>query len=251
MVALFDCRRGVEVITGLRATIDSVPRASSITGSGPDFSTQRQAYNHSPSFAITGPMSIVVLCDVDALTGYGALIAKQDTSTTYCPYELRLGNAGSTDSQLQLLRASAGAYATVTTGADKIAAGDKGVLLIATASSDSIKSNGAFWVGGAKTTITDGDANLVADNEAPVFIGRRSDGATQLDGRIFYIALFNRALSDPEAREMSDRAKRWSVFEDRRIWVPIVAPAVAPTLSLPTVTSITATTARPRVTVTF
>jgi len=178
---------------------------------------------HQAAFAQTGPMSIMVLCDVDALSGYGALIAKQGTTTTNAPYELRLG-ASPTDSKLNLLRANASSFGNRALPADVISAGSRGVALCLSFSGRD--PNGFAYIKGGSDVTSGGmfagtGAGDVTDNGADVWIGRRYDGATQLDGRIYYIALFNRAVTQSEAVEWS--ANKWSLYEPRRVWVPVSA----------------------------
>ena len=54
-----------------------------------------------------------------------------------------------------------------------------------------------------------------------------------------------------DARCLEISANVYQLFAPRTIWVPVSAPSGTPTLSLPTLTSIGTTTARPRVSVTF
>lgn len=62
--------------------------------------------------------------------------------------------------------------------------------------------------------------------------------------------LYSRALSTAEHRALA--ANPWQLFAPQSIYVPVSAGGVViPTLSLATLTSITATTARPRVSVSF
>lgn len=211
LVALFDTRLGVELIHGNRASNLSTTLTPAVAGMAADFSgTANQQYAHRPAYATTGAMTLVILCDVDALSSYGALIAKQATSTTYCPYELRIGD-GSTDSKLSWLRGANGTYVFGTASASNlITAGDKAVRLIWRINADS--TAGSAFVNGAKYDFSAG-GGVPLDNGASVWIGRRSDGATQLDGRIYYVALFNRAISDGEAQAITRNP--WQLYTKR------------------------------------
>lgn len=166
-------------------------------------------------------MTLMILCDIDALSGYGALIAKQASSTTYAPYELRLG-ASSTDSRINFLRAYASSYAQVTpSGSNLVAAGSK-LVRIVLACGEGYGPAGAVWVNGSKTTFAATSGFPAEDNgSSSVWIGRRYDGVTQLDGRIYHIGLLNRAANDADAAEFTERP--FSLFEPRRIWVPVSA----------------------------
>lgn len=221
LVALFDTRNAIEVMAGNRASAISSTLMGAAGGLAADFSgTANQQYAHRAAYATTGAMSLLILCDVDALSGYGALIAKQASSTTYAPYELRLG-ASSTDSRINFLRAYSSIYSQVTpSGSNLVAAGSK-LVRIVLACGEGFGPAGAVWVNGSKTTFAATSGIPAEDNGASVWIGRRSDGGTQLDGRIYHIGLLNRAATDEDAAEFD--ARPFSLFEPRRIWVPVSA----------------------------
>lgn len=229
LVALFDTRLGVELIHNNRASNLSTTLSPAVGGMAADFSgTANQQYTHRPAYATTGAMTLVFVLDVDALSGYGALIAKQASSITYCPYELRLGN-GSTDSTLFWLRGAAGTYSLGSvSGSNLVSAGSSAVRLIWRVNANT--TAGAAFVNGVKTDFTSGGQNPL-DNGSSVWIGRRSDGATQLDGRIYYVALFNRAISDQEALALT--ANPWQLYAKRpkRIFVSAGGGATESTIS--------------------
>lgn len=69
-------------------------------------------------------------------------------------------------------------------------------------------------------------------------------------GEGYWMALWNRALSADEMLHLADDP--WCQFAPQQIWVPRATVAAGvPTLSAPSAFNITATTATPRVTVTF
>ncbi len=178
MVALFDCRSGVELISGARASVDGVPRLGSATGVGADFSgTRNLRWAHLPAFALTGPMTIFIYCDVDALTNYGGLIAKQGSTTTYAPYEIRIGGSGPTDSQMWFGRASSSAiFAERSSGGSLVAAASLGNRIFFTDSDGTLAANTRnVIVNGVKTLLAAGEAGsatgaAIADNGADVWI---------------------------------------------------------------------------------
>jgi len=221
LVALFDQRVGVDVVNGVRASTNTALPAASFIGVGADYTgTVNTQYPHHPAYATTGAFTIVALMDVDALSNYGAIIAKQGTTTTNAPYELRIGPAASADSRFNLVRASAGSFAqTVLSGAGNLFnAPIAGMSVIVTAQSSGIGPAGAAFINGAKTSFSATNATAASDNGAAVWIGRRYDGATQLDGRIYYVALFNRALNDDEAQSIYNNP--WQLFEPRHLYIP-------------------------------
>lgn len=241
LVALFDTRAGIELLHNNRASNLTSTLSPAAAGMAADFSgTANQQYAHRPAYATTGALTLVVLCDVDALSSYGALIAKQATSTTYCPYELRIGD-GSTDSKLGWLRGANGSYVFGTASASNlITAGDKAVRLIWRINADS--TAGSAFVNGAKYDFSAG-GGVPLDNGASVWIGRRSDGITQLDGRIYYVALFNRAISDAEALALTQNP--WQLYAKRpkRVFVSVGAGGSTYNVSLTEAASVADTVA--------
>lgn len=224
LVALFDCRLGVEIISGARASVDGVPRAPSTSGTGADFSTQAMRFAHRAAYGVTGPLTIVVLCDVDALTNYSALVAKQGATNNHTPYELRLGSSP-TNAAIIFGRAgvTAGDYVQQTVGANLVTAGARAVLLAFTDNSSTIDGTRVTWVNGVASTMAyfSGNPGAIAvadDATADVWIGQRFDSATQLDGRIFYVALFAGVLPDADLAAIN--ANRYTLYEDQIVAVP-------------------------------
>jgi hypothetical protein len=214
--ALFDARNAVEVISGDLATNRSSLAQPGPQGFAGDFSsTANQQYAHRAAYTVLDDLTIVAVCDVRSLTNYGALIAKQNLTTAYAPYELRLGAVGPTDSQLLLLRANGGTFAGVGTGANRLSVPFSGVLSVSVLANISTPQ---FYVSGVPFTGT-GTVTTATDLGAAVWIGRRYDGATQLDGRIYYVALFNRVLSAAEHASLAQNP--WQLFEPQQIRIPL------------------------------
>lgn len=226
MVALFDVANAVELISGQLASINTSSRLASQDGSPSDFSTHYQRYAHRPAYAQTGAVTIAMVLDVDALTNYGNLISKQRTNGNDIPYELRLG-AGDTDSRINLVRASASSsIGTNASGSNTIAAGSKSVLLIVSIGFG-IGPAIDVWANETKYSVAavDNGTGATDDGAADVWIAQRQDGVTQLDGRIYYVALFDRQFTDSMAEEL--RADRFGVYEPGSIWVPVSAGGAA------------------------
>ena len=244
MVALFDQRALVDAVSGTLATTNTAsPRVSQL-GVAQDYSgTANTQYPHRPAYATTGAFTIVTLLDVDAHTSYGAVIAKQGTTTTNAPYELRIGPASAGDSRVNLVRASAGSFAGQVVSASNLMPTLPAMsqVLIVTGTSASIGTSGAFWINGVGGTYTGAGGGNCTDNGAAVWIGRRYDGATQLDGRIYYVALFNRAISAAEAAEIT--AAPWRLFADQRVPIPTASVGGSPALSGGASSTVTVTAA--------
>lgn len=220
LVALFDCRQAMELISGDRATNDTTTFGPSNNGIAADFSsTANQQYAHRDAYAITSAITIVALCDIDALTNYGAIISKMGTVTTNVPYELRVG-AAATDSFINFARANT-SVRDRRGASNRLTAPFSGLIAV-TAPSGLIESAATLYVNNVPTVLSSNASGtgLGTDNGSAVWIGRRYDGATQLDGRIYYVALFSRDLSDDENNELY--LNRFDLYEpeETNVWVP-------------------------------
>lgn len=228
MVALFDCRQGRELILDVPATTDAVPRAASTEGIAPDFSNIAQVYPHRPQYGVTGPLSILVYCDVDALTNSGDLIGKgSGTFTTATPYGLKIG-VSATDSRISLLRGgnpgvgSNNWYMTAS-AANTFSAPINAIPILVVDPTGLLQGTRINWANGTKSSATQvagiARAEPVTDGGGSIYIGKRD--TVYLDGRIYFIAVFNRALSDDEAQSLSSNP--WQVYEPQRVIVPVIA----------------------------
>jgi hypothetical protein len=103
--------------------------------------------------------------------------------------------------------------------------------------------NGSYLGAASKSTpLEDSSCRFYAGGDSGN-IFRTFDGVTL--GAAFGVCTLGHAQAASLSRNL------WQLFEPRRFLLPTVAPSLAPVLSLPTVTSITATGATPRVTATF
>ena len=208
-------RIGVDLITGNRASSDTAAFAGSRYGTARDFSgTANVQFAHHPNYAIIGPLTIIAFIERDAATDYCEIISKNSTITTHVPYSWRLGDS-TTGSDTSFLRANAFYDIYYGNGASLHLTGEKEVigLKIADASIDTIPrvmhGRGQFTTLTLKASFGSGDCT--DDGASSVYIGRRSDGVAQLDGRIYWIALWQRELTD---REMfSFYLNPWQLFE--------------------------------------
>jgi hypothetical protein len=251
LVALFDQRLGLERVQNVWASSNTATVVPSVRGVGGDYTgTANTQYPHRDAYATVGAMSIVALVDVDALTNYSAIIAKQENSTTRCPYELRLGNAP-TDGKINLVRANATTFEVRTSASSIVSAGFSGVVGVSSPNGNLNPMTVNAYVGANKYSLSvDGGgagSDVATDNgTSSVWIGRRSDGATQLDGKIYWVALFNRELLDAEWTALA--ANPWQLFEPRQIYIPTAEAATGPTVTALTPTTIGSTSHRPRYT---
>lgn len=210
LVALFDTSAALELITGTRAT-DTSGRVITSRGVGADFSgTANQQYAHHPVFAQLGALSIVVFCDLNTGPAF-SLISKSSTLTTNCPYFVY--NNGSN----LLLRRSAGASSSLHTYGYTQSAPVYGQMF-------GVSATGIAGAATVKGYLNATQVSMTANELVPtdvgdsVWIGRSQD-ARQLNGRIYYIGLFNRALAAAEFRALYENP--WQIFRSApaRIWV--------------------------------
>jgi hypothetical protein len=211
LVALFDTVNAVEVIFGQVAKNRTSLSATSKLGLSADFSsTANQQYAHKPDYAITGDITIVALCDDITLSSYSGLIAKQGTTTTYSPYEFRLGN-GPGDGNTALLRADSSGYSSTYGVTANITTGFSGVIAV----THKLSGTAITYANNALSNHNAASTTTPADNGSDVWIGRRYDGVTQLDGKLLYVALFNRALNNVQIRSIVSNP--WQIFEPETI----------------------------------
>ena len=107
-----------------------------------------------------------------------------------------------------------------------------------------------LWIDGILSATATQTARDIHDPAGTkILIGADPAGARPSLAPVFLVGGFNRSLSASEAQQFGNNP--WQLFapEPRRIWMP--SASGLPTLSAATVTAITATTARPRVTITF
>lgn len=206
-VALFDLRSGVDVILGQLPSANTGTRAVDVGGAAYDYSTTANTqFAHHPDYAITGAITAVAYFDIDALTGYGPLVSKAASSTTHMPIELRLGNTAATDSFICVVRANAGGYRQSNIGTPNrvSAASRRNMVAVRFADGTLTTTPDAFVNGSFFAMVGSGGSGTgaVTDNGAAVYLGARQAGTTQLDGRIYWVALFNRRLDNSELQQI-------------------------------------------------
>lgn len=224
LVALFDLSSGTELISGQLGTNTAVDSATRY-GAGRDYSgTANTQFAHRAQYAQTGPITLFACVEIDALSNYTAIIAKQETATRNASFEFRIGNAYPGEAGAFLLRADGTNYAFHQAGATTVSAGYRGVIAIT--SNSGTLSNGSstiYWDGGSRALGAISGGSGCSDNGAAVWIGRRIDGGTQLDGRNVYVGVVNRVWPV----ELINRliAQPGLAYEPKRIWVPFSAAA--------------------------
>lgn len=212
LTALFNTTAALELVYNNPASNVTTTNTPGVGLLGADFSgTANQQYSHRPGYAITGALTIFVLMGLRARTNYGAIISKQATTTTNAPFELRLGSSGATTGEVQLLRANASTYNTITAGSvgQTLIGLNTLTALLVRVDTPSAAAQADVFINGVQYSSAMNLAS-VTDNGSAVWIGRRYDGVTQLDGRIFYVSLWNRLLSLDEQKSLTNNP--WQLF---------------------------------------
>ena len=251
MVALFDQRILQDIVSGNTALTNSGSLFVTRTGIGQNYpGSGVTRYATRPQYMITGPISIVMMMEVQAFTGYGPLISTQLTGTTNIPFELRLDdNLGAIDG-ICLVRGGAN-YGQSSGTAGFMPANYSGPLVVTYPTGLTGSSSAATYILGKQQQLSNvaGPGFTVAHADTEVWIAQRSPGGTQLNGRVLYAALFNRELTSGEALEIV--ANPWRLFEPKPIWVPVSAAGGLPTLSNARGIDVTTTSFRPAVDYTY
>ncbi len=107
-----------------------------------------------------------------------------------------------------------------------------------------------LWQDGRLVASASGTGGAVSWNATLFRLGARAIGGSfTFDGRILLAAVIDSQRSAESPADISTNP--WQLFEPRRVWIPQSAPSSIPVLSAATVFDITATSARPRVTITI
>lgn len=220
---------GNPITAGLSAVFDGVSKRFGNTQATGDTSIRRVGssgvgittnyigsnfleFPHRPQFVVTGGISLGVVFDVDTIGQYGGLIAKQATATTHCPYELRIGS-GINDSNFEFLRANGSGYKSFAGTGNRLSSGQKYIRLMITAPSG-ISNQPTGYLNGSSFTMATasgaGSGDATDNGASSVRLGTRADGVTFLDGGIYFVGIWNRELSAPEALEWT--LNPWQVY---------------------------------------
>lgn len=161
-----------------------------------------------------GKITIAALARVDTGAAFHHFAGKHTGGGgTQNPFDFRTDNAGTP--ALFLVRANGGfrghSGPAVTLGVWKHYCVTTGTLLedLPTYYVDGVPTAGVHALGSGTGAPTGSGADIR--------IGRRADGATQLDGAIGLLAIWRRALSGGEVAEWYRNP--WQVFPVRRLWI--------------------------------
>ena len=210
--AAFDLQSSRDLITQATPSVNTSTRTARNQKVGRAFSAGTNTqFPHRSNFALTGQMTALVVMDINALSDYTAIIAKQATATTYNIYEFRAANT--TSGNLSLVEGSATDYAIWDSPSSIISAGFSGVVGFTRDTNVAATGTRNFYANGRKfsSSLTRSmTGNIADDGLSPVYLGTRADGVTKLNGNIYLTALWSRVLSDSEITSFSNNP--WQIF---------------------------------------
>lgn len=209
--------------------------------------TSYLSFPHSAGYDINGPLTLLWIGVVTNFTDFRMLITKTSgNGASNNPFELR---ADQPSGGLRLTRANAVGFSAWTSSA--ITAGALQVVVVTQGGNLGNDDGTSFWINGQSQSFSRPSSNTSGNatgNTQPLLIGRRDDGYPTL-GETVLAASWARVLSDAEIRDISRNP--WQLFEPDDTPTFYSLGSAIPTLSLPGVTEITATSARPRVYLTY
>lgn len=190
-----------DVVNLFRPTSDSATVRCTQYGSAADYNDQQTAFPNIPAYHLTGAATWLVVYDVDALTDYSALVSCADTSTTN-GWEIRIGS-GPNDAGVLFHRAGSSFEQHHSTSAIH-SAGSKNNFLAVSVVDGLIQTVPSIWINSSSvsTSRTQSATGAASSPSDPLYIGKREDGVTKLNGAIRFVGLFNRALSFAETDEI-------------------------------------------------
>lgn len=224
LVGLFlnQAGRNYEYVTSAKASVQTATYKATQRGAAFAYSNTQSQFAHVASQELLGAMSVAVWLDINSLTNYGALISKGTGTGTNQPFELRIGS-GPTDGKVELLRAGGSSFRSFTASAGNTVVAGANQFIAAVAGPE-IQEVTSFFVNGATSSgIDTGNTGTGSPTgtSGPIYIGKRADGVTYLDGNILAIGLWKRKLSGQELQRL--RQSPYQLLTPRRIWVPVSA----------------------------
>lgn len=171
--------------------------------------------------------SILVVCDVDALSNYGFVIAFADSPTQRNALELRVNNGGTDDGRLTAVRGTSvsGAYRTFSTASRVVTAGDSSLRILCSFADNNVQTAPVFYCNGVQISSSNlagvATGNVAAPTANGAYLGGRIDSGAYLDGRIKFAALWGRGLSvDAGIRYTKDVDSPYQLVRPkrRRVW---------------------------------
>jgi hypothetical protein len=181
-------------VGGVTRTVRADGRAGTFANTG------HFEFPHNAAYNTTGGVTILSTANVTTGSVYNSFCTKAvSNGASNTPYDFNTDNAGTP--LLLLTRASASTYVQWFGPATTL---NKLQTYGFSCGSD-LSAVPTFFVNGAATTGTLGTGSrtgAVTGNTAPLWVGRRQDGATQLRGSMGLLLIFNRAFTTAEYQSL-------------------------------------------------
>ena len=213
--------RFVDVLDYSTPSANTASASVSAKGHTTLYNNTRTTYAHKSRYDVLGDITIAAEVDVVSLTGFGAILQKNNSDTTTLPYEFRIGKS-STTSDLVFVRGNTTFARFEGAEGDQISAGQTAFVAV-TQDGSSIGTTPVFYVNGK--TVASGakigtGTGAATTNSGSLYLGSRFDSVTYSNYAALYVALWSRSLSRAEIA--SFRANPWQIFATppRRIWAP-------------------------------
>ena len=217
----------VDVLNRINPSTDSATKSFTERGPAADYaSTRVTEFTNNARHGLPNGGTVVVGYYVRSFTNYTGLVFKQTGPTQSCTIELR--HNGPTSTELACVRASAGAAVSSfnSTGASSATGAHVAAVRFTT---NDLTNVPTFAQDGRLLTTSSSTSNGTVGDGGNFRIGRRTDGAVQLDGFVNVVLLFDVGLTDAELRLLTTRSG---------VWLPFISPQKSPLM--PVVSSGTA-----------
>jgi len=190
--------------TGIVPTVDSGGYRVTTRGVSRDFATSTYT-RIPPQTRYYGTnengFTVITWAVVDSLTNYSPLTMCQTTTTTN-GWEMRIGGSTATSGQFLAHRANAGGYRSFRASTSNIIAAGTDLQMLAASFADNIITTTPlmFYNGTSVTGVpyAGTGTGAITESTGDLYVARRYDGATQLDGSVLMVALFDRGLQHNE-----------------------------------------------------
>jgi len=212
LVLVFTPHLGVPLLNNAKSSSDSGTSTTGAFGRGVDYSGTAQTVFPNPApYVWNGGLTFAALLDLDTATNASCLFSHATTSNGIGGgLDIRLGNSP-TDTRITVTRSNSTDFSQCAPSGNVITAPNNSNIVLVTGSTDlAVLPNGR--VNRTPTTYVENHSAIgtmtVTTNS--VFVGRREDGAGQLDGRIYLQCLWNRILATSEQMAFEDNP--WQIF---------------------------------------
>lgn len=232
VLAFFNAGQSLRFGQNSPTTIGGIPSVGA-AGRCLDYASTKTQYPFDAKIAnglvTTAGCAVLVIFDVDTLTGFGGLLSCQESGATNNAITIRIGQT-STDSVLYAERGKTGGTSPrrFTTGSNRITAPANKQVLLFSFSDNSLFTVPTIYLNGVKLTASDvgGVDGGIAGAPTSVGVclgGRSADTVTPLDGRIYNAWLIGRGVTATEGIALTQTPNSpYALFASQPIdiWAP-------------------------------